>query len=123
MKEPFKVGDRVAVYGPDSSGERHEFAGCMDGYRGTVTDVNPTVINGIKVRMDKYGSPTLYMHPKQCRRLRPKRKAREIWVNVYDDGKHLGYNCHEDALKGGTNTHGAYRGEGGKPRLFREVKP
>lgn len=77
MKTEFKVGDRVRVYG--------EFRGVSTTgdffYDGTVVTHAPWT--SLLVRLDKrnsYGlSLDVFAHPKQCRRLKPK-KRREWWL-------------------------------------------
>jgi hypothetical protein len=59
-KQPFKVGDRVAVYvGPR--------------YTGTITTLSPETAT---VDAGKYGE--FYVHIKQCRHLKPKRERLEM---------------------------------------------
>lgn len=62
-KKELKVGDRVAVY---ELGVR---------YVATITETLETGL--LWVRQDAH-EKTLVVHPKQCRKLRPRQKAREI---------------------------------------------
>lgn len=62
MKKPFQIGERVAVYYNESPNR----------YVGTITGVSDTYID---FKTD-YGA-LFGAHIKQCRRLKPKKKARE----------------------------------------------
>lgn len=66
MKEPFKIGDRVAVY--------QSFFGRSERNIGLVID---TGNQAIKVQHDS--GLMWILHPKQCRRL-VKKERRRIWV-------------------------------------------
>lgn len=81
---PFKVGDRVRVYGPAQSflnGSYTEY----DGQRGAYTnDVMVAFGHRIRVKLDT--GEEINVSPKQCRRLLPAKPKRTIWV-------------HENALK------------------------
>jgi hypothetical protein len=61
----FSVGDRVAVYG-------HASLELGKVYRGTVAEVQGDAL--------LVAPGYLLCHPKQCRRLKPKRERREIWI-------------------------------------------
>jgi hypothetical protein len=68
------VGDRVAVY--DQNGRWGA---------GTVVVVSE---NLVKVRIDLIGAH-YWLHKRFAKKLRPKRKRIEGWVNVYPDGSAL----------------------------------
>lgn len=70
-----KLGDRVACYGISYDSLRHlgSYGVCK-----SVTDTEVAVL------IDGYES-TLLFHPKQCRKLKPKNKPREFWINIYTD--------------------------------------
>lgn len=75
-KKPFIVGDRVRVY------DRSKI------YTGVVTAVSccgevMSVRTGNETESDIY-------HPRQLRRLKPKRKPREYWLNVNVNGHVVG---------------------------------
>lgn len=76
MKEPLKVGDRVAVYGALSTTHR---------YVGTVEDVS---MDKVRILFDETdmsdNTQREWAHEKACRRLKPKRKAREWWFHLSD---------------------------------------
>ena len=59
----FKVGDRVAYYNPIG---RHTL---------TVMGVDEE-----RLCLQEASGSIQYAHPKQCRRIKPKAKLREIWV-------------------------------------------
>lgn len=67
----FKVGDRVAVYD-------------LSRQVGTVESVKYESTNKAGEKFPMVGirvsGGTKYAHPKQCRRLKPKRVAREFWI-------------------------------------------
>lgn len=63
MKREFQVGDRVAAY--DTCG----------GYFGTIE----TIDSYGHIKISGYQS---WYHPKQCRRLIPPKKRREIWLEL-----------------------------------------
>lgn len=65
MKDP-RLGERVRVYNSNGS------------YTATITRT-PSYSDGI-IGV-KGGSQYFTVHAKQCRRLKPRRKARRIWVN------------------------------------------
>lgn len=76
-KRPLQKGDRVAAYWTDSLGRpKREVA---------------TVVKreGDRVDLDWVNGQPDFAHIKQCRRLKPKRKAREFHMNWYrdDDGE------------------------------------
>lgn len=66
----FKVGERVAVY--TGGGRIH----------GVVQEIKGDRIL-VRSRDDTFEA---FFHPKQLRRLLPKKPRREFWVNVYADG-------------------------------------
>ncbi len=66
----FNIGDRVAVYGG-----RERVVGIVSRF-GTNESYGL-----IWVETDREG-PDLIAHPNQLRKLKPKRKAREFWINV-----------------------------------------
>lgn len=66
----FKVGDRVAIYTPDGR------------YTGTVDHIEE---GGVYAMIDGDVGAQRY-HPKQCRKLKPKAKAREWWVAQQNAG-------------------------------------
>lgn len=87
----FNAGDRVKYYGA--------FNSTTEELPSTVTEV---LENGIlKLCADytidedslqiHYVPCSLYAHPNQCRRLKPKAKLREIWVNFH---KVVGHHMH-----------------------------
>lgn len=88
MKPELKVGDRVSVV--LDNGVK---------YRGTVKQLMP--FGNLMLDLFRTGSPVVYpvVHPKQCRRLKPKRKAREIWIKETDlpGPNRSGYVCISDA--------------------------
>jgi len=67
MKRPIAVGDRVRIY---------EY-GCTR----TVTVREVDEDGNVFIHDESEGSD-LWFHPKQCRRLKPARKAREFWIAV-----------------------------------------
>jgi hypothetical protein len=73
VKEPLKVGDRVAVY----SGNK---------MTGIILAIDkPTEYSGpIQVKIDD-PSCMVFVHSKQCRRLK-KVRPREWWINFYNNG-------------------------------------
>lgn len=81
-KEPLKVGDRVRVYG-------FFLNGGYFGQKGTVKERHGA---GFRVQID--GGSEMSAHPKQCRRLRPKkvevRKRVERWLAEYSGGLAMG---------------------------------
>ena len=77
----FKVGDRVAVYG--NTGNKGPNFTYARGQRGVVEDI-VSEDEEINVRLDEWtGDRIVGVHPKQCRKLKPK-KQREIWVTIYE---------------------------------------
>lgn len=75
MKQPFKVGDRVAVYGFGNIGPG-KTPYYLRGSRGIVVEVLDYDELDVAV-----GEFTYNVHPKQCRRL-VKRERREYWIAV-----------------------------------------
>lgn len=71
----FKVGDRVAVYGPRITMNATAFGSCQDVVYGAITADGkfPT----IKSDLDDC---EYYFHPKQCRLLKRKERKR-VWVD------------------------------------------
>lgn len=67
MKKPFAVGDRVAVY------SKHERV------VGTITDTDGTC-NLMDIQLTD-GSLRC-VHPKQCRRLKPRTKRRRVYLDT-----------------------------------------
>lgn len=76
----FQVGDRVSVYGPDSSGG---FCWCHDGDSGTVHAIHVGVVNSVEVKLDNF-SELIWVHPKQCRRLKKKPARRRVWISPHN---------------------------------------
>lgn len=77
MKE-FKVGDRVRVYGHKGDGDWMPLTGTVEDPSGDQADC------GMNLAIKLKDGSTLYAHPKQCRRLKPKPKAekkeaRRVW--------------------------------------------
>lgn len=75
MSKPFRIGDRVAVYGAVDSCHEWEALYCR-GNRGTVCFIVDKK-HEIGIEFDKMefaGTPSGIVHPKQCRRLRKKAK-------------------------------------------------
>jgi len=68
--------------------------------------------------IDNPGHMNHMAHPKQCRRLKPKAKPREFWVNYYKDGKHHVHDNQLDALKFGHSDNPYFKAE---TILVREV--
>lgn len=75
MKE-FKVGDKIRIYGFDKDDAGQVLTRVIDSYH---PDNNGLL-------MTDAGE---YVHPKQCRRLKPKRKAREVWVLFHESGREM----------------------------------
>jgi|SRR5690606_40807321 len=74
MKNP-KVGERVAVYASE------RFVGTVEKGPGRITREGPEDLWLISPDdPDKHGMFGWY-HPKQCRRLKPRKKPREFWIN------------------------------------------
>lgn len=71
MKKPLAVGERIRVYGFDPDDARKSFD----------RTVEATIDDDGLLRTDA-GE---YVHPKQCRRLKPKAR-RTVWVTVDGDG-------------------------------------
>jgi hypothetical protein len=85
MKRDFQVGDRVVAY----FASRHPG---VSRHVGMITKIgifkNPACEMQVQCNSES-SFYTLFVHPKQCRRLikKEKKKPREFWVNVYcDDG-------------------------------------
>lgn len=91
----FKVGDRVKVYDGGY------------GYSGTVDAIEA---NSSRVRISCRVS---WIHPKQCRRLKPRPKPREIWIREADIPK---------PLRSGNAVVSSAELVGDAYLLFREVK-
>jgi hypothetical protein len=90
VKTELKVGDRVRVYGREWNGvgAKFYFDGSVDGFKdGNIIVDTPET--------------TFHCHPKQCRRLRPK-KRREWWVEIDDLGQILWGRDHKMVLGRGT---------------------
>lgn len=66
MKEPLKVGDRVAVYD-----HGHRLVGKM----AVLASSDNIIVVGSGMEAG------LLVHYKQCRRLKPKRERRRVWVD------------------------------------------
>lgn len=75
MKE-FKVGERVRVFGWFAD----DWAKTIDG---NIVDLDR---DGAIVVSDGEDDDGYYCHPKQLRRLKPKRKARTVWVKFTANG-------------------------------------
>lgn len=77
----FKVGDRVSVYGNYNDDRRGLWY--ARGNRATVVATNYS--DEIEIRLDtgnpRPDSATITVHPKQCRKLKPKKKPRSLWVS------------------------------------------
>ena len=80
MKTPLKVGDRVAIYGMVRGDNDRMYS--FSGYNSAT--VSETYDSGFIHAKDEDGL-VFYLHPKQCRRLKPRAKARE-WTLVESDG-------------------------------------
>lgn len=83
MKKPFQVGDRVAVYGLM---ERYATPGAIN----TVSCRTACTVENMDgllagVILVKHEGCTYMVNPKQCRRLRPK-KRRRVWVSEANVG-------------------------------------
>ena len=72
MKEPFKPGDRVRVRGYDAMGTYWDRPATV------MNEPNPPKLGVIAVKDE--GNFTAWVHAAQCRRLKPRRKAREWWI-------------------------------------------
>lgn len=74
----FKIGDRIACYGQNKDGNFDAVS--AEGDHGQIIEVMESGF--IVVKLDqKYSDNQLFIfHPKQCRILKPKRKAREFWL-------------------------------------------
>lgn len=73
-KEALKVGDRVAVYGTNFVGTSHH-----DRKVGVVSYVDDYRVD---VQMPSMAGKNSSYHPKQCRRLRPKKKPLRVECRV-----------------------------------------
>lgn len=69
MREPIKVGDRVRVYG--------------FGQNPLAIVVNLEPDGNLKVTWLTSKGSWSVVHPKQCRRLKPRRERRSLWVEFY----------------------------------------
>ena len=83
MKRPFEIGDRVRVYGDWPNVPIHL------AFTGEVIEANKGQAakypGFIEVKVDGHPGLSIMVHPKQCRRLRPKPKpekkeARRVWT-------------------------------------------
>jgi hypothetical protein len=85
MKHQFKVGDRVAVY---DRGKR---------YVGNIECADPYIMVRCDLRCD--GGVLFRAHPKQIRKLKPKKKkiTHEVWLNLYPNGVGNSYTTKQDA--------------------------
>ena len=81
-KSKFAVGDRVAIY--------------QNGYRylGTIIEFGVAgsyTANSIRVKYNGDGGSKFWLHAKQLRKLKPKKKLREIWIKT--DGALSALSC------------------------------
>lgn len=87
MKELFKIGDRVRVYGHWQC--KREY------FNGAITHIGKSWVT---VKSDEMVEVTT-VHPKQCRRLRPKKKRvkREVtfWMNLYPGSVNYFYDSYD----------------------------
>lgn len=88
MSKPFVVGERVAVYN-----ESRRKIGAV---------IKIAHDGNLIIRYDNKGVVEMFpehwvMHPKKCRHLKPKKKPREWWINIYED-QTFNYG-HEQAAK------------------------
>lgn len=95
MKQPLKVGDRVRLIGFCNRGFY------VDGKTGIIESINSEAKCGpIKFVPDGDSMLNFYILPSQCKRLKPKRKPREWWVNLYSD---IGPIMHSDFITADQN--------------------
>ena len=76
-EKKLEVGDRVAVYNVN------RVVGVVQAVGLESTDKSGKIYPMIDV------SGAGYVHPKQCRRLKPRRKAREFWLTKQNAGERM----------------------------------
>ena len=81
----FKVGDRVRVYGPTFQ---------YYGEVGTIVGMFELVFT-VKIDSD---NRNYNFHPKQLRRLKPRKKRLEMWINFYGADSWSSFQLKEEAI-------------------------
>lgn len=89
----FKIGDRVKVYGDvtKTNSTRSHFV--FNGYNGEVISLHPSGWITVFLSDEHF-----LVHPKQCRRLKPKQR-REWWLVVGGGPNALSYDTEEEARR------------------------
>jgi hypothetical protein len=90
-KSSFFINDRVAVYGMVAIYGRGENLVCH-GMKVRIKVIHPSgFITGTTSK-----NLSILFHPKQCRKLKPKKQYREIWIPEWEEGLGGGFSSKEE---------------------------